>query len=482
MKKFYVSILTDHTASMSSFRTLARRDLQNQIDQLKSIESEDLEIFVNQRRMEGSWSTQTDWVAASSIDTSSDHYSCRAGYTDLYAQSLIVLNHAFKRYLQDPTAEHLVMLFTDGSDNSSSTSDQVELKKLIDQLVKTDKFTITARVPTGTARRISEKCGISEDNILEWTTTIAGFEAATQQATTSIRSHVQTYASTGVTQKSSFYKTDAASLTATDLKVLTDISSDVCIFPVTKAETIRPFVEARLGRSMVRGAAYYELKKKETVQPQKQLIIRDKKTKMIYGGDQARMLLGLPSGSSIKVAPGDHGNFDIYVQSTSVNRKLDAGAELVYWEGKKTGVTQVTPVQAQSAAQPAPSKAMQIGPTPATPVVSVASWAADRLQVPAGNATSRPTVKTRWPDAKKPARNRDTKKERARVWLNTKAPKQVSARNLKNYTSLKGTLGYTHVDLSNLKERFCEEFKVHISMADFLKAATVGDIVQFVEN
>jgi len=42
-------------------------------------------------------------------------------------------------------------------------------------------------------------------------------------------------------------------------------------------------------------------------------------------------LLGLPEVGSVAVNPGDHGNFNIFVQSTSVNRKLVAGTKALYW-------------------------------------------------------------------------------------------------------------------------------------------------------
>jgi len=36
---------------------------------------------------------------------------------------------------------------------------------------------------------------------------------------------------------------------------------------------------------------------------------------------------------TIKLAPGDYGNFEIFIQSTSNNRKLLAGTKCVYWRG-----------------------------------------------------------------------------------------------------------------------------------------------------
>jgi hypothetical protein len=43
-------------------------------------------------------------------------------------------------------------------------------------------------------------------------------------------------------------------------------------------------------------------------------------------------MLGLPRVGDARVRPGDHGKFDVFVQSTSVNRKLSYGTQVMYWE------------------------------------------------------------------------------------------------------------------------------------------------------
>jgi hypothetical protein len=52
----------------------------------------------------------------------------------------------------------------------------------------------------------------------------------------------------------------------------------------------------------------------------------------VYGGDQARDLLGLPRGQSIKLVPGRSGDYEVYVQSTSINRRLIPGTQVLYYE------------------------------------------------------------------------------------------------------------------------------------------------------
>ncbi len=76
----------------------------------------------------------------------------------------------------------------------------------------------------------------------------------------------------------------------------------------------------------IKDSAFYELSKPEKVQGHKDIAIRDKTT-------GARDLLGLPKYGDIRLAPLDHGNYNLFVQSTSVNRKLMNGTNLMIWKG-----------------------------------------------------------------------------------------------------------------------------------------------------
>ena len=63
------------------------------------------------------------------------------------------------------------------------------------------------------------------------------------------------------------------------------------------------------------------------------MLIRNKKSGAIYAGDEARDLMQLPKHGAIgtmKLKPDAGCEFDIFVQSTSNNRKLVAGTDLIY--------------------------------------------------------------------------------------------------------------------------------------------------------
>ena len=122
---------------------------------------------------------------------------------------------------------------------------------------------------------------------------------------------------------------------------------------------------------MKRGAAFYLLMKPENeVQDHKQIAIRDKKTGVIYSGVNARQMLGLPYHGTVKVVPGNHGGYDIFIQSTSVNRKLVKGTQVLYWDNvgqQYSGQTTLV------AAQPAPAPAPVAAPVVPKMIVAVSS-------------------------------------------------------------------------------------------------------------
>lgn len=100
--------------------------------------------------------------------------------------------------------------------------------------------------------------------------------------------------------------------------------------PVTADEEIRQLVESN-GLPFKKGRGFYEFTKRETIQASKEVVILDVGTGDMYEGDAARDVLGLPKGSNIDISPTfDKTKYRVFVQSTSVNRKLKAGTTFLY--------------------------------------------------------------------------------------------------------------------------------------------------------
>jgi hypothetical protein len=100
-------------------------------------------------------------------------------------------------------------------------------------------------------------------------------------------------------------------------------------YVVPKERTIKDFVEEKTKHGYIKGEAFYQLTKTEKVQDHKEIIVEDRSTSTLFGGQGTRDILGLPTYGEVRVHPGDHGNYDIYVQSTSVNRLLVRGSKVL---------------------------------------------------------------------------------------------------------------------------------------------------------
>jgi len=106
--------------------------------------------------------------------------------------------------------------------------------------------------------------------------------------------------------------------------------------------TIKAFVVDEMGVSFKAGRGFYQLVKSETVQEQKEVILRDKRTGDMWSGPEARQLIRLPYGDRAKITPRSLpadviGAYDVFVQSTSYNRKLKGKTDFLY-ESSEWGI------------------------------------------------------------------------------------------------------------------------------------------------
>lgn len=131
---------------------------------------------------------------------------------------------------------------------------------------------------------------------------------------------------------------DLSQVSVQDVRqVLDDVRAEITFLPVSSAEhdkAIREFVEDRTGGKLLKGSAFYQLTKGELkVQDYKLMAVRNKKTGEVFASrdaNQIRSALGLPAFST-KMSPADLGEWDLFIQSTSTNRKVVAGTDIMYW-------------------------------------------------------------------------------------------------------------------------------------------------------
>ena len=223
----------------------------------------------------------------------------------------------------------LILVLTDGAENNSRKY-KSSLKGMIDRVQTTGRWTLAFLTPPGGESTL-QGFGIPAGNIRAWETSQAGIKQLGQAMQQGLQNFYQAR-SKGQKAVVGVFTTDLSTVSTTEVKTtLTEATGSFVTLPVASDCDIRTLVDSALGAgSFKKGNGYYELNKPELVQEYKEVAIVEKATGKIYIGDDARTLLGLPIGARIKVRPGDHAGFSVYVQSTPVNRRLAAGTTLLY--------------------------------------------------------------------------------------------------------------------------------------------------------
>lgn len=99
-------------------------------------------------------------------------------------------------------------------------------------------------------------------------------------------------------------------------------------FHVEDDYKIKLFVEDRDIKFKI-GRGFYQFTKTETIQENKEVVLRDKEGNF-FTGDKARELIGVPIGTRARLRPTYLRKYDVFVQSTSWNRKLKRGTDFLY--------------------------------------------------------------------------------------------------------------------------------------------------------
>lgn len=281
-------------------------------------------------------------------------YRVNRGATSLIEASVVSLDDLANEVSQK-YGEHsfLQVVWTDGEENASGCSetgrmhtspygavqDRAQLQRWLKRIQTTmdglaDNWTSAILVPSSLAKRTAQSYGFPAGNIAVWDAdTTAGVEEAIgtvkAAATSFLRGREQ-----GVRGTKNLFAM-GADLDTADVKARLDpldIGKYILI-PVDQQMQIRDFV-TRSGHPYKTGCAFYELSKREKVQGNKQVAVAEKDpatgrmTGKVFSGPAARQLLGLPD-AEVTVKPGHNDKYVIFVQSTSVNRKLIPGTKLL---------------------------------------------------------------------------------------------------------------------------------------------------------
>lgn len=220
----------------------------------------------------------------------------------------------------------LTYVLTDGQENRSRRR-PAQLRAKLANLPK--NWTVGCLVPDAMGRDDAMAYGFVPDNIAIWNPSGSrGVEeaGATMERATDIFLDNR---AKGVVGTRSLFSTGLDAVNQQTVRSSLDkLSPDsYWVLPVTRNTDIKEFFAGQTV-AFRRGANYYQFTKTETIQSNKKVLIREKATGSIYGGQHARDLLGLQL-SNIRDRPGYNPEYDIFVQSTSPNRKLVAGTDLL---------------------------------------------------------------------------------------------------------------------------------------------------------
>jgi hypothetical protein len=331
----YVYIVLDESGSMYSITAATRKAVKKTLDGIKvNSELNKLDTYVSLRKFASQCAGYDfDCVKSCSLPT---EISFRAqGNTALFdAAAQTIQNMQKLDALTGHKHSFLLIVITDGEENQSRMFSAEQLKDLMQVAQNTDRYTLTFQLPPGSKNRFCRSFGIPEGNVIEWENTERGTEQACDVSCSSFGSYATSRAQ-GVRSVKQYYITDLSNVSGTDLNKLTPVNAQAKVLRVPHETGIKPFVEAQLGFYRP-GSAYYQLTKNEKLQAYKIVLIRDKASRKIYAGNDARRLMGLPdaspSGGIINVKVGNHSNFDVFVQSCSNNRKLVRGTDLIIWQ------------------------------------------------------------------------------------------------------------------------------------------------------
>ncbi|MFD9307002.1 vWA domain-containing protein [Streptomyces sp. NPDC060048] len=232
----------------------------------------------------------------------------------------------------------LTFVLTDGQENASHrcpgapSNNARELVQAVATMIETqkDNWTLAVLVPDQMGKREAMQCGFPKDNIAIWdATSTQGLEEA-GQVILKATENFMVGRTKGIRGSRAVFSTGAETVNkdAIEAAGLTPVDpSQYQLIPVAREAAIREWV-IESGQNYRTGCAFYQLSKSEKIQARKQIAVLEKKTDQVYTGPEARALLGLPN-AEVRVKPDHNDDFTIFVQSTSVNRKLVPSTRLL---------------------------------------------------------------------------------------------------------------------------------------------------------
>jgi uncharacterized protein YegL len=258
-----------------------------------------------------------------------EHYSNRNEQTALLEAMVKALNDFESIPQQYGDHAFLVYALTDGEENCSKRGSYEDMQRRLQNLQ--DNVTLGVFAPNQKGVHAMKMLGIPAGNISVWDTASSSGVREVGNVMTQATNGFMRARATGVRRSSNLFDLNVTALQSKTLEKLQALRPGqfrLLDVPDVKIP-IATFVERITRRPYRLGEAFYQLTKAENIQPQKQVAIYARGKHTVYTGVNARDVLGLPHDFEVRVNPASTPDYDIFVQSTSVNRNLFEGSKLL---------------------------------------------------------------------------------------------------------------------------------------------------------
>lgn len=329
MKRTYVAICLDQSSSMGHVEREAEKAYQSLRDTIAANAAEPnqetlltLVTFDDVARV----------AFAPQDPRFRDNYHYRAnGWTALFDGVGLAIE-TLQRLPGDADTSYLVLTITDGEENRSLRHNANAIRNMMQAGQAAGNWTFAFQLPRGYRNAFVNRFGVPMENCSEWENTRQGTEEMRQHTNSATQSYFTARAG-GQSATNQFFApvtTDLSKVNASQVRGnLDDLSNRFKSITLEAERVVKDVVEEKTHAPYIIGSAYYQLMKPEKIQYNKEVLIVEKGKKAVWGGPEARKLIGLPVNQGAKVTPGNHSNYDIYVQSRSVNRKLPRGTKVL---------------------------------------------------------------------------------------------------------------------------------------------------------
>lgn len=324
--------MQQHARTMPKVLDALREQLAAQSQQLK--QETRLTVYVFDAEVE---CTRYD-MDVLRLPPGSELYYIRGGTTAMIDATMKAIEDLEKTAQLYGDHSFLIYVLTDGHENASRRYRAADLTQRLGRLPS--NWTLGALVPDFQGIAIVKQWGFPAGNVAVWSTTSASGVEEVGEVIKASASSYMVGRSTGSRGTSKLFDTSHitnASVAASGLTPLDTSQYQIIPVPASalddhnaqghKVVEIQKFVE-KTGHKYVTGKAFYELKERSRVQGNKDLAVVQKKTSKVFFGPKVRQLIGL-GDTDARIAPSFNPDYEIYVQSTSVNRHLKAGQKIL---------------------------------------------------------------------------------------------------------------------------------------------------------